>query len=126
MERDPSINTRAIARNVGTNQTVRNVLQEQFLRPFHLQRVHNLEPVDYAPRVQFSQWYLEQCQMHPTFPSSVLFIDEATFARVGVFNMHNSHVWSDDNPHSTVIRAHQVRFVVNVWTGVVGDCLIGP
>ena len=61
VERDPSISTRAIARNMGTNQTnVRNVLHEQFLRPFHLERVHNLEPVDYAPRAQFSQWYLEQ------------------------------------------------------------------
>ena len=36
------------------------------------------------------------------------------------------YVWSEDNPHATVTRAHQVRFVVNVWTGVVGDCLIGP
>lgn len=64
--------------------------------------------------------------MHPKFLSSVLFTDEATFGHDGVLNMLNLHVWSENNPHATDTSVYKVRFFVNVWIGVVGDCLIGP
>jgi len=56
----------------------------------------------------------------------VLFTDEATFTRDGIQNFHNQHVWTDENPHATVQSHHQQRFCINIWTGIVGDCLLGP
>ncbi|GFW40852.1 uncharacterized protein TNCV_4369001 [Trichonephila clavipes] len=58
--------------------------------------------------------------------ASVLFTDEASFSREGIFNTHNSHSWAAANPHVTRTRAAQVHFLVNVWAGILGDHLIGP
>ena len=56
----------------------------------------------------------------------VLFTDEACFTRERIYNSHNSHVWSKENPHATNVRSHQHRFRVNVWAGIVDDFLLGP
>jgi hypothetical protein len=42
-----------------------------------------------------------------------------------VFNVHNTHVWSDENPHAIHSARHRQQFFVNVWTGIVGDNLTG-
>ncbi|GFX13315.1 uncharacterized protein TNCV_2907381 [Trichonephila clavipes] len=60
------------------------------------------------------------------FAASVLFTDEASFSREGIFNTHNSHSWAAANPHVTRTRAAQDRFLVNVWAGILGDYLTGP
>ncbi|GFV24948.1 uncharacterized protein TNCV_884141 [Trichonephila clavipes] len=60
-----------------------------------------------------------------TTRASVLFTDEASFSREGIFNTHNSHLWAAANPHVTCTRAAQDRFLVNVWAGILGDHLIG-
>ncbi|GFX13195.1 transposase-like protein [Trichonephila clavipes] len=62
----------------------------------------------------------------PFFEASVLFTDEASFSREGIFNTHNSHSWAAANPHVTRTRAAQDRFLVNVWADILGDHLIGP
>jgi hypothetical protein len=60
------------------------------------------------------------------FPMFVLFSDEATFTREGIFNSRNSHVWAEENPRGTLSRGRQEHFGVNVWAGIVGEQLIGP
>ncbi|GFV81880.1 DUF4817 domain-containing protein [Trichonephila clavipes] len=60
------------------------------------------------------------------FAASVLFTDEASFSREGIFNTHNSHSWAAVNPHVTRTRDAQDRFLVNEWAGILGDHLIGP
>ncbi|GFV03492.1 uncharacterized protein TNCV_5060331 [Trichonephila clavipes] len=60
------------------------------------------------------------------FPDEVLFSDEASFTREGIFNTHNDHIWAVENPHAIRRRAAQIRFSVNVWAGIMGDHLIGP
>ncbi|GFT55493.1 uncharacterized protein TNCV_4957771 [Trichonephila clavipes] len=72
------------------------------------------------------QWYLQQRIANPFFAASVLFTDEASFSREGIFNTHNSHSWAAVNPHVTRTRAAQDRFLVNEWAGILGDHLIGP
>ncbi|GFW55976.1 DUF4817 domain-containing protein [Trichonephila clavipes] len=81
---------------------------------------------DFAPRQAFPQWYLQQRIANPFFEASVLFTDEASFSREGIFNTHNSHSWAAANPHVTRTRAAQDRFLVNVWADILGDHLIGP
>lgn len=56
----------------------------------------------------------------------MLFTDEATFTREGVFNTRNNHIWSDENPHSVRERSFQRQFSVNVWAGLINGHLIGP
>ncbi|GFY02428.1 DUF4817 domain-containing protein [Trichonephila clavipes] len=78
------------------------------------------------PSQAFSQWYLQQRIANPVFAASVLFTDEASFSREGIFNTHNSHSWAAANPHVTRTRAAQDRFLVNVWASILGDHLLGP
>jgi hypothetical protein len=62
----------------------------------------------------------------PNFVSIVLTTDEAGFTRDGVFNSHNTHIWSEENPHQIRERGLQQRFSINVWAGIIGNRLIGP
>ncbi|GFW85226.1 DUF4817 domain-containing protein [Trichonephila clavipes] len=77
-------------------------------------------------RADMVRWYLGKCATNPLFPDEVLFSDEASFTREGIFNTHNDHIWAVENPHAIRRRAAQIRFSVNVWAGIMGDHLIGP
>ena len=96
------------------------------LHAYHLQKVKELEPNDFAPRVRFVQWFLQRSVVNPAFPAQVLFTDEASFTRDSYFNSRNSHIWDDKNQHAVFIRVHQTRFNVNIWGGIRGDYLLGP
>ncbi|GFX64463.1 uncharacterized protein TNCV_4043531 [Trichonephila clavipes] len=127
VETTPSLSTRGIATEIGISySSVWRILDDSALHPFHYQRVQSLKECDFAPRQAFSQWYLQQRIANPFFAASVLFTDEASFSREGIFNTHNSHSWAAANPHVTRTQAAQDRFLVNVWAGILGDHLIGP
>lgn len=55
-----------------------------------------------------------------------LFTDEAEFTRDGINNFHNQHFWALENPHEIIESRHQQKFSLNVWGGIVANCLIGP
>jgi hypothetical protein len=40
------------------------------------------------------------------FVANILFTDDAEFTRDGIVNFHSTHVWADDNPHTTVTSKH--------------------
>ncbi|GFT56148.1 transposable element Tc3 transposase [Trichonephila clavipes] len=102
------------------DRTARTELNEEIVLDM------SLKECDFTPRQAFSQWYLQQRIENAFFAASVLFTDEASFSREGIFNTHNSHSWAAANPHVTRTRAAQDRFLVNVWAGILGDHLIGP
>ncbi|GFV37395.1 uncharacterized protein TNCV_4800451 [Trichonephila clavipes] len=127
VETIPSLSTRGIANEIGISySSVWRILDDSALHPFHYQYVQSLKECDFAPRQAFPQWYLQQRIPNPFFEASVLFTDEASFSRGGIFNTHNSHSWAAANPHVTRTRAAQDRFLVNVWADILGDHLIGP
>ncbi|GFW60327.1 DUF4817 domain-containing protein [Trichonephila clavipes] len=127
VETTPSLSTRGIANEIGISyNSVWRILDDSALHPFHYQRVQSLKECDFAPRQAFPQWYLQQRIANPFFAASVLFTDETSFSRQGIFNTHNSHSWAAANPHVTRTRAAQDRFPVNVGAGILGDHLIGP
>lgn len=127
VDRNPGTSVRALAVATGrAGTTVHRVLQGEGLHPFHVQRVQLLQLDDHPRRVAFAQWFVNQSAADMHFASSVLFCDEATFSREGMFNTHNAHMWALTNPHSTRPRAAQQRFTVNMWAGIVGDSLLGP
>lgn len=122
-----STSTQSLARTVGVScSSVWRILREHNMHPFHMQRVQGLQPEDYAPRIAFAHWYLGMCATDPLFPAVVLFSDEASFTREGIFNTHNAQVWAEENPHVIRRRAAQTRFSVNVCAGIIGDHLIEP
>jgi len=56
----------------------------------------------------------------------VIFSDESLFTREGVFNSHNMHLWSDENPRIMRHRSFQTRWKMNVWAGIMGTEILGP
>ncbi|GBM82554.1 hypothetical protein AVEN_29340-1 [Araneus ventricosus] len=69
------------------------VLRDEELHPYHVQKVQALIPADYAPRVEFARWFLQQLAAQPNFSAHVLFTDDSTFTREGISNTHNLHVF---------------------------------
>ncbi|GFU13547.1 transposase-like protein [Trichonephila clavipes] len=127
VETTPSLSTRGIANEIVISyNSVWRILDDSALHPFHYQRVQSLKECDFAPRQAFSQWYLQERIANPFFAASVLFTDETSFSRQGIFNTHNSHSWAAANPHVTRTRAAQDHFLLNVGAGILGDHLIGP
>lgn len=126
-EENPSTSTRVVSQELGcSNSSVWRVVHCEGLHPYKLQKVQALNPRDYPRRVECSRWFLNKEIENPMFLEQVLFTDEASFTREGIFNSRNSHVWAEDNPHATLVRGYQEKFSVNVWAGIIGDYLIGP
>lgn len=127
IEETPTTSTRVIAQNFGCSKsTAWRILHDEKLHPFKLQKVQALNPQDFPHRVECSRWFLTKDIEEPGFLENVLFTDEASFTREGIFNHRTSHVWGAVNPHDVVVRSYQERFSVNVWAGIIGNHLIGP
>lgn len=119
--------TRAVANQLNSSaSSVWRVLNAEGLHPFHLQKVHSLLPEDHEPRVNCARWFLQKDIVQPNFLENVLFTDESSFTREGIFNSRNTHVWALLNPHEITVRGYQHRFSVNIWAGILGDRVIGP
>lgn len=119
--RNPQESTRTAARRYNVSQFfVWKLLNASGLHPYHFQPVQDLLLADYPRRVEFCRWLQENREIN------ILWTDEATFSRIGLFNVHNEHYWSSRNPHLTRRHAFQVRFTLNVWAGVVNNTVIGP
>ena len=109
-----------------SHSTVLDVLHDEGLQPFHCTKVQDLMEDDFPARVQFSQWYLQQCGDYPDSERKLLWADEACFTREGCFNSRNSHIWDNENPHAIFVKSYQHKFSVNIWAGIVGDFILGP
>lgn len=127
VEETPTVSTREIARRLQVSQNmVWRILRENVYHPFHYRKEHVIHAGDPELRERFCEWLLECVQQDRNFTRNVLWTDEATFTREGVFNTRNSHVWAQENPHvSRPLRA-QRRFSVNLWAGLYDNRLIGP
>lgn len=126
-EENPHTSTRAVGSAMNASKNfVWRVLKEEGMHAFHMQKVHALKPQDYPRRVDCCRWFIHKTVDNPNFLKNVLFTDEASFNREGIFNSRNSHVWAVENPHETFTRGYQDRFAVNVWAGMLGDTLVGP
>src|SRR5678815_4633570 len=75
---------------------------------------------DYVPRVVICQWFLNKC-IDQNFLTKVLFTDEAHFTRTAIVNVHNEHIWADENPHVIKQNRSQHQLSVNIWAGNLHD-----
>jgi hypothetical protein len=76
--------------------------------------------------MDFCQWLLQQHAIDAGFPSLMMFTDEAGFPQDRIINFRNSHVWADENPHTTFQSRHQHQFSISLWADILGGRLIGP
>jgi hypothetical protein len=60
------------------------------------------------------------------FVANTLFTDEAGVTRGDIVNCHNTHIWMNDNPHTTLASRHQHRFSINIWVGILHVQLLEP
>ncbi|XP_066141312.1 uncharacterized protein [Euwallacea fornicatus] len=127
VEEDPRISTRRLQDNLAVpKSTIHEVLKEELLYPFHIQKVQDLLPIDLGSRLAFCHFIQNQQVHNPNFSKKILFTDEACFSRSGITNVHNEHVYSNENPHALKVVHHQHTFKVNVWTGIIGNIILGP
>lgn len=124
---DPELSTRRLSAITGVSKSsIFRILHKEDLRPFHFIPVQNLLPRDLPARVEFSQFLQNKQTINRNFIENVLFTDEATFTRRGVFNWRNSHYWDVENQHTPRESHFQQEFKINVWCGIRGDQLLGP
>jgi len=117
---------RRIARVGVAHMTVRRIIRDESLRPYHVQYVQELQPEDHITRRNFCRWILHKLERNSYFLERVLFTDESSFSNIGMVNRQNLCIWALKNPHAMVERVNQGRFAINVWTGIVGNNIIGP
>ncbi|GFQ91022.1 DUF4817 domain-containing protein [Trichonephila clavata] len=127
VEETPEVSTRALVREMtSTTSTVLRLLRYEGLYPFQYTTMQGLKPDDCQKRVAFCEWLLQQQNTDNGFIAHILWTNEACFSRNGVFNHHNSHMWSQVNPRAIWPQKHQERWCLNVWAGILGDHLLGP
>lgn len=128
VDSNPSTSIPAVAAGTGEcSLSVRNVIQAAALHPSYMRPLQLLEKEDYSQRLAFAQWYLMQRTDDLLFPSCVLFTGEASFTREDILYPHTEQWWSQETSCTTRSRVLQEHdFVINVWAGIVGDCLVGP
>lgn len=127
VEQEPETSIRTIAREHNLSySTVQRILREEKLHAYHYTRVQHLRPEDYPLRRTFCENFLRSVERDPRFPSRIIFSDESLFTREGIFNPHNMHLWSEENPRATRVRNFQTRWKLNIWTGIMGTEILGP
>lgn len=97
-----------------------DVLHRNGLYPYHIMRVQEILPPDCEKRMEFCQWLQRNNR------SNILWTDESTFTRVGLFNIHNAHNWCIGNPRDVRPDHFQHKVSVNVWAGLLNEELLGP
>lgn len=124
---NPEVSSRQIARTTGVSKTtVLKIFHKENLYPYHFTPVQNLLAADLPGRLQFAHFMRTQQNLDREFLNNVLFTDEATFTRRGVFNFRNKHIWDNENPYVVTERHFQREFKINVWCGIIGNHLLGP
>jgi len=76
--------------------------------------------------MNFCEDLLRKVNQDPRYLSRVIFSDESHFTQEGIFNSHNHHYWSDENPQLIRQRSFQTRWKRNVWAGIMGSQILGP
>ncbi|KRT82435.1 hypothetical protein AMK59_4870, partial [Oryctes borbonicus] len=117
IEDDPTLSTRVLARRLRVSRnTVWRTLRKRESKPSDIRgtRIETLSREDYAPRVQFCEWFVEQCESRVDFASNILIADELTFTRTGVEDYQDAQVWSVDKDDSMEQCESRVDFASNI------------
>jgi hypothetical protein len=67
--------------------------------------------------VRFARWYCDQLITDQAIAQDILWTDEASFTRTGVYSTRNVNFWSHENPHMSRESSFQNRWRFNAWAG---------
>lgn len=125
--RNPTCSLRQAGRYFEVSHwTVHSILKKHKVHPFKFKKMHGLLPRDKPVRECFCRWMLEKIEEEEGFLSNIIWTDESTFTRNGMWNRQNCRHWAEDNPRLFRESGHQYRFSVNVWAAIHGHTIIGP
>ena len=97
-------------RDLGISKsTIYRVLKDEGMHPYHYRGVQCLHENDPALRLDFCNYFNQRTEAHESFPRRILWTDESSFTRDGMYNTHNYHYWSHENPHLVWERSFQDR-----------------
>lgn len=123
----PHVSIRTLAEEVGVSKSnVQRILKENKYHPFKIQLVQGLKPTDFERRLEFIACIQVILHESPNIFSQILWSDESRFHNNGVVNRHNSHYWSQENPHWVRESNFQTTWGINVWCGLFNGSIIGP
>lgn len=126
VEAEPQISTRLLAVRFGASPTlIHKILTRNGYYPYHYQRVQEMtEGQDYDRRLNFAAGFLAQQRNDRYFNRRILWTDECTFTRSGVFNSKNFVHWADHNPRVIRQTNFQRMWSINVWAGMIGNVVV--
>lgn len=107
-------------------RTVRNILKRNKYRCYKLQTTQEIFPEDHLRRMVFCEDIMEKANREDRFISNILFTDECSFSLHGHHNPSVTVGYSRENKHLHIPSRTQYPQKVNVWTGILGDSIIGP
>ncbi|KAJ8932848.1 hypothetical protein NQ318_012476 [Aromia moschata] len=122
---NPSISSRQIEAESGiSRRRALSVLKKHKFRPYTIRKQQQLLPTDPERRLDFCNWYLQQIEQDQLFFKNIIWTDESYVSSAGIFNRHNKHYWSEDNPHQTVDVQNQGRFGFSVWCALYNNRIL--
>lgn len=95
-------------------------------RPYKIHLSQKLRPGDEIRRMDFCNWLQNKVEEDNGFLSKVIWTDECSFTTQGIFNRHNEHYWSIENPRQHQEVRPQGRMSFNVWIGMWDNKILGP
>lgn len=124
---NPTSSLRKAARQFQVHhKTVLKILRKDKRQPYKYTKVQALLPRDRPIREAYCRWLQSKMNDDPEFIYNVMWTDESTFTRNGIWNRHNLRYWSQGNPHLFRESSHQYHFSLNVWAGIHRNQIIGP
>lgn len=113
---NPHASIRSAANDLGLSYyAIQHFLKKHKMHAFSLKPVQQLLPEDPLLRIQFGEFMLSRIQEDERFLQNIIWTDECSFDKEGIFNRKNEHYWATENPHFPKARNFQQRFRVNVF-----------
>lgn len=122
----PKASSREAAQEIGINHTsILKVLKKYKYKCYRDGRlVQKLHPGDSERRLQFCENIRTEIALNPNFLDCIVWSDETNFSNNGMYNRHNNHYWSRQNPFRVRETNNQVRFSFNVWCGIKSNMVV--
>lgn len=127
VEENKNITLREIAVNCEVApSTAQKVLRKHGYKPYKLHKSNEIFPEDRVKRMEFCEAIMEKANNDENFIKNILFTDESSFPLLGRHNPILCTYWSKENLHLTYDAGTQYPQKLNVWSGIVGNHIIGP
>ena len=118
----PRNSTRRLSEELAISRSsIRRIIKELGLKPWHPRLVQELNEDDYDRRLEFCENFYDNFGD----PSNVIFSDEAVFKINGQMNRHNCVYYSTENPNLCFEKSVNSPGVT-VWAAICSTHVIGP